>query len=950
MKTKLLFALFLFVFFKISAQHTTIKGKVIDAKTNETLIGCNILIQGTYIGTVTDLDGNYELKNIEPGTYNLVISYISYNQKIERVSIQKNQTINLDITLEPATIDLSEISVIARKRTDTEVSMITEIKNANIIANGISAQQIVKGQDKDAAEVLRRVPGITINDGRFVIVRGLVERYNSVLLNDIIAPSFETDARAFSFDAIPSNFIDNIIIYKSPAPELPADFAGAVIKIITKKTADNNKINISYSTGYVQNTSFTTSYTSDNNIYDYLALGNISRKLPNNYPSKKEMAGLFEFTGTSDEIADKKKQLTNISRSFDKNWNPYQYQPFLNHNFSFNISRRFLIGKISFGNTSALNYSIQNENNKAFVSEYQSYDTIKNEPSNAFLFNDERYYRNTKLNLIHNWIIVFRDNQTIEFKNFLNLIGNDRVIFREGVNNYIPAKLKAIEMKYTQRTIYSGEISGKHKIFNNLTNIDWHIGYNYASKDEPDIKRLEFVKNEDTSSSYYNQYSLRIPFGGPVPYQAGRIFLKTKEKSVLAGFNIEQLINKIKLKTGINYEKKYRHFDARLIGITNASNSIGINLYQPVDSLFQDKNFYFPENRRLPGGFVYKETNNSTDSYNIINELFATFISVNIPIFNKINLYTGLRYEYNNRLLADFQYDKTISPDIVYLKSDLFPSLNISYNITKKQLLRVSYGKTINRPEFREIAPFAYNDFDTYSTIYGDTALQNCYIHDYDIKYELYPSNNEIFSIGLFYKNFINPIERFQIGAGNGWDYFPGNTEYGYSRGIELDIRKSLDDIAGNNIFSRVIRNLTLLMNASFIWSEIETNRGDAREKSRIMYGQSPYIINTAIFYNNDSLKFQVSINYNIIGKRIVSVGNFNNPHTFELPRNLLDLTITKGFGKYIEIKAGIKDLFNEDIVRVQYENPYNDNRQIIQETLRVKSSRIYNIGITFKL
>ena len=195
------------------AQNSAIKGTITDVKTNETLIGSTILIQGTTQGAITNFDGEFIIPKVNPGKYNLVISFISYDTQIVQVEVNEGSDTQVDISLAPATIDIGEVQVVAKRRTDTEMSMLSNLKAQNMIVNGISAQQISRSQDKDAAEVIRRVPGITITDGRFVVVRGLIERYNSVMLNNATAPSFEADKRAFSFDAIPSGLIDNILIY-----------------------------------------------------------------------------------------------------------------------------------------------------------------------------------------------------------------------------------------------------------------------------------------------------------------------------------------------------------------------------------------------------------------------------------------------------------------------------------------------------------------------------------------------------------------------------------------------------------------------------------------------------------------------------------------------------------------------------------------------------------------
>jgi hypothetical protein len=230
-----LFILFcLFPFLQSISQTSSIRGKITDATTGEALIGANVLIQGTITGGTSDVDGNFVIKELEKGVYNLVISYVSYEQQILRIEVDKNEPFVLDVKLASSSVTLGEVKVVANKRSDTEMAMINTLKNGSLSVNGISRQQISRSLDKDASEVITRVPGVTVRDGKFINVRGLDERYNVVMLNGVGVPSSEADRRAFSFDMLPSSLIDNLILYKTPAPELPADFAGAVVQIQTK--------------------------------------------------------------------------------------------------------------------------------------------------------------------------------------------------------------------------------------------------------------------------------------------------------------------------------------------------------------------------------------------------------------------------------------------------------------------------------------------------------------------------------------------------------------------------------------------------------------------------------------------------------------------------------------------------------------------------------------------
>ncbi|MBN2613487.1 MAG: carboxypeptidase-like regulatory domain-containing protein [Bacteroidales bacterium] len=948
----ILSALSLFVIVKSWSQAGNLSGKITDAETGEDLIGATVVIQGTVKGTITDFEGNYILDNISPGKYNIVVSYISYDQQIFQVDISSGATTTLDVKLKSATIGLDEVVIKKTRRTDTEISLMSSIKSGNLIVSGISAQQISKSQDKDAAEVIRRVPGITITDGRFVIVRGLYERYNSILLNGTTAPSFETDKRSFSFDAIPSNMIDNIYIYKSPAPELPADFAGAAINIVTKGTADENSAFVTYSTGYNNEVTFDDFYTYKGGKYDWMGFDDGTRQLPSAFPSSAEMEELFKFTGTVEENNLKKAKLEAISKSFDnESFNLKKITAIPNQGFMAGINRRFVLGKITIGNLTAVNYSLNNEINCLTKTEYSNIEPTTSEGKPAYRFPDESYITSVKMGLLHNWLFIFGNNQRIELRNFLIQLGKDRTTLRSGENYYIgsePDTLLGREMHFNSRFIYSGQLSGKFNLNRSNTLIDWIAGYSITSNNEPDIKRLRYSKQENPRTGL-KEYRLIIPTS-VVPYETGRLYLGLEEKIYNAVLNIKQPFNmwerNFVFKTGFFFEQRIREFDARNIGIRQARpSSFRINTFLPVEELLDTSNFYFNE------GLIYGESYKANNSYNVDLKTASPYFGLEIPVLQNLILYSGVRMEQYTRKLYGFQEDPAVTPDRVFDTLDIFFSANLTYKINEMHIIRASYGKTVNRPEFREIAPFAFVDFQRFATVYGNDTLTNSYIHNFDLRYEWYPTESEIISLGVFYKNFSNPIELLLYPGSNGWEYIPFNTQKSESKGIELDLRKRFFNLEGTSGAVKFLRNITILFNASVIDSKVSSSFNFSRDKNRPMVGQSPYIINAGVYYQNTEHRSMVSLMYNRIGERIVALGSQDFPNTWEMPRNSLDLTIAKGFGKHMELKAGFKNILNDPFV---FRQDWDYNENDIQKTRSLVTEKytegiVSNISFSYK-
>jgi outer membrane cobalamin receptor len=930
-------------FIQTIAQTGSVKGNISDASTGEALIGASILIQGTTKGTITDLDGNFHLDNLENGNYNLVIGYVSYEQQIQRITINPGESVELNIQLQTTSTELGLVKVVASKRSDTDMSMITALKSSSLSASGITRQQISRSQDRDASEVVTRVPGVTVRDGKFINVRGLDERYNVVWLNGTSTPSSEADRRAFSFDVLPSSLIDNIFLYKTAAPEIPADFAGAVVQIQTKSTVDNNSTDISYSAGYRQFTTFRDMYSYTGGKHDWIGFDDGTRSIPKGFPSTSEFRDLTDNPTEAD-----KQAITDMGRSFNKIWTPYKTNAIPDQAFQLNLNRKFLLGKVSIGNVTSLGYSVGNQYREIFRAGYQVYDQVNDHPDTSYYFYDDHYLTKTKLNGLFNWLFVFGQNQKIEFRNFFNQISDKHTLLRTGRDFYGGSYKAASELGFQSRSIYSGQLTGTLNYRSSAIKLDWTLGYSYTNKMLPDIRRIEKNRNEDDGPNA--PYVTSLNFNAD-PKLLGRLTLTNHENVYVGGLNY---LHKIEignfipeLKAGFLAEFKNRTFTARNIGFAygNVSQFNWDLIYQPIDTLFLDKNINFTD------GIKVDESTNLSDSYDASNALYAGYVGINLP-FRKLKVYGGVRAEKNRQILDGFdQNSNPVKVDNNYF--DFFPSVNMSYNITERTLLRGAYGRTINRPEFREIAPFVFYNFEEKATYYGNPALTNSYINSIELRYEYFPSVGDMITFGGFFKHFETPIEAHLIEGGSGLNYNYSNARSAGSYGLEIDLRKSLINLENSSSFLRSFRHFVLVFNAAIIRSELRTDDPNERESIRRMQGQAPYIVNTALFYDNPDIGLMVSVQYNIIGERIAYVGNKSNPHMYQIPRNLLDVTFNKQIGKHIVLKGGIKDIFNQPIelnqneyVQVVPNDPDSQSKRI-QKNMVYKPSTAFTLGFT---
>jgi len=949
--TFIFFNVFLFLLTIASmGQNGSIEGIISDKANSEALIGTAVVISGTTIGTTSDINGHFLIPDLKPGSYDLKISYVSYATKVvENIKVVPGKPTSVKIELEGNLVTLGDINVSAVRKTNTEISMISDIKTNVFVSTGISGQQISKTLDKDASEVVKRVPGITIMDDRFLVVRGLSQRYNNVWLNNSATPSAEADVKAFSFDIIPSSMIENIMIFKSPAAELPSDFAGGFVRITTRNMPDKNSLVFQYSTGINEGTTFKEFYKYDGSKTDFLGFDDGTRALPSNIPPHLNL-----YESSTNPVV--RENITKIGRELLKNWNSEKLTAFPDQKFLLGINRKYKIGNRELGNTTALTYSLSNNSDDINIDDYSIYDFGNNKPSYLNEFRDRSYTNSARVSIMHNWAFLIGNKSKIEFRNLLNQAAFTRTTMRNGREWYNDGRsIQSEEMRYLSRTIYSGQLAGTHQLDKSGDlKLDWITGYSASIKNEPDTKRYRYIQSLQNPEVYMLLFSDQADLSS-----MSRMWIHLSENAKSASLNLNYKMNisgfRPEIKAGFYFENKDRKFVARNFGYAKGSSeSVFGQTTLPVDQIFTDSNI------NLTNGIKLMEVTSLSDSYTASNHQIAGYLSARLPITSKLNLYSGIRIEKNIQTLSSYKQGSTIKVDVDRDTINIFPSANLTYNFNDKNLLRLAYGMTVNRPEFREIAPFYYVDFEMNAGIYGAPHIKQAYIHNFDIRYEFYPASGETFNIGAFYKHFIDPIEQVILGN-SPTQYSFENVRSAYSTGVEAEARTSLGFVKGMDNFS-------LIMNASWIKSKVHFAPGSLG-RVRPLEGQSPYIVNFGLYYQNINNGLMFSALYNVIGKRIAAVGRPSPnewediPDIYEMPRNLVDLTFGKTIGKHFEIRGGVKDLLNEKVEYVQrvkanvdmsiYSNGAIEGMKKFDETQVTKSfypGRYFSLGLTFRL
>jgi len=927
----------------LTAQTGKISGKIIDGKTGETLPGATILVEGTTNGASTDFDGNFIISNVKAGVCTVIASYITYdNKKISGIVINANDVTKLNIALEQSSSQsLGEVTVEAEMTKDNTNALFVMQKNNASVSDGISSESIKKTPDRSTSDVLKRVSGASIQDNKFAVIRGMNDRYNAAYINGSPLPSSEADKRAFAFDIFPSAILDNLIILKTATPDLPGDFAGGVIQINTKSIPDKNATTISISGGYNTLTTFKKFKTYEGGKTNWLGLDDGTRQLP---------GGILP-TEDFNKIANDQK--IEQARLLNYDWTLKSKQALPNLNILATQANVFKLFKRDFGSIFALTY---NSNNQTSISDRRDFEESGDQIQKFRDFRDTAYTRSILSSAMWNLSYKLNQNNQLSLKNLYSINSTDITMDRKGgVQLNISEWERSNVRFYTQNNILSSQLNGDHFIPFGKMKIRWNAGFSDIKRDVPNLRKMVYRKSSALEDDE-TPYAALIQDNSVIPNSAGSMFFsKTNEKIVSAKYDISKTIeikkSKHEIKIGGFHQIRNRDFSARLLGYTYYRRGSQILPYKDSLGLLNEGQIFAPTSigiidgpGRFDGGLKLSEATTNLDSYKAGSNLHAGYVMSDSRFGEKLRFIYGARIEsYNQSLTTYNSLNEEVKFDTTVV--DILPSINAVYSITEQINLRAAYYKTVNRPEFRELAPFNFYDFITDFSKSGNPNLQRATINNYDLRFELYPKKpGQIFSVSGFYKDITNPIEEIATTASQIRSTSYVNAPKATNIGFELEYRVKLSTLFGRDS-SEFFNGTTLFTNFSYVKSKVDLSNVSGSEE-RPLQGQSPIIINAGLQHLNTKHNFGVSLSYNYVGRRIVIVGNVDEPNIWENPRHILDLQLSKVFKDKIEFKLNFRDAIAQNLVLYQDINKNGKFDKASRETNKglIRSSETDNI------
>lgn len=939
------------------AQNGIIRGTVYDGATGETLIGVTVVVEGTGAGTITDIDGKFEIQ-LQPGNYNLKVSYVSYaSLNIENAKVEEGKVTVLDnIRLNESIEQLAEIVVTAHAiRTTEEALLTTKMKSANLM-DGISSTSFRKIGDSDAASAVRRVSGVSVEEGKYVFVRGLGDRYTKSTLNGVDIPGLDPDRNTVQMDMFPTNLIDNIIVLKSFTPDLPGDFTGGVVNIDIKDFPEERVFNVSMNAGYNPAMHFNSRYvTSQKGSTDFLGFDDGTRSIPTE--KNEDIPRYADVIGRPD--SEQGIQYRNLLQKFNPVMAAIRDKSAMDHGFGINIGNQ--IGRNN--NTIGYNFSLVYRNSTEYYegAEYGRYG--KGNASEYELAAREQQVGDFGSNnvILSGLAGIALKREHAKYRiNFLHSQnGESRAGLFQYTNSDLGANFEADQtnVEYSERTLTNVLLGGTHFSRDARWHIDWKISPTASRITDPDIR---FTRYRTDGGS--------LSIGSEVGFPE-RIWRFLEEDNLAGKTDVTRdylLFNKsAKLKFGSSYNYKQRNYSIQSFQIIPQ----GVQLAGDPNEVFAPENLW-PSNAAGTRGTRYEPSflPNNTNKYDANAENIAAYISNEFSITPALKTIIGVRVENYVQHYTGLNQQRVSLNNVKVLDDlDFFPSVNLIHSLTDNQNLRLSYSKTVARPSFKESSYAEIYDPLTGRTFIGgffedkdpvtgdiiwDGKLSATRIDNFDIRWEFFQKRAQTVSLSGFYKTFDRPIEMVQyVTAPN--NFQPRNVGNGEAIGVELELRQSL------GFLSAIAENIFLNGNVTVTESEIamspteynsrvtKAREGEAIENKRQMAGQAPYIINAGLSYNGLNNGLEAGLYYNVQGETLQFVGVADRPDVYTVPFHSMNFNANKTFGADQRLRVGVGI---SNILDAERKSVFKSFRAQDQIFSRLKPGTRFSLSLSYNL
>lgn len=910
-RTTLVIGLLFAVTMPLAAQTPTgrIVGRIVDAETGRGISDAGVQLVGTTAGTMSGIEGRYSLGNVPAGTVTLQVRLLGYQAKtVTGLQLGAGATLEQDISLSPATVQLETQVVTADIERGSVNAALDAQRNAAGIVNAVTAEQIQKSPDGDAAQAVQRVSGVTVQDGKYVYVRGLGDRYTTASLNGARIPSPESEKRLVPLDLFPAGLLQSVTTSKTFSPDQPGDFSGASVDIQTREFPASRQIAYSASVGYNSAATAQSILAAPRTGSEWLGFAGSARDVPGVLYGWRDAVSLPRGPASND--------LVNALRNV---WSVRREDGTPSTAMSVSLGGSDPFFGRTIGYAGALSYSYNQEVRADELRELSQGSAGGGADAYAS-FRGSTGRASVQWGGLLNLSTLVGGSSRIALNNTYSRTADNEARFEEGaIEEYEDRRTL---LRYIERTVRSNQLLVQHQIGARHA-LDWSVTSSGVTRVEPDRAEISYRRLiADPSDTPFRLESAR---------GATRAFYDLSEANVSAAANYRMEFGTPgrahSVKVGGTYRTTSRDSDNLTFGISNSLPASALEL--PPEQIF-DGRFTGPTDSAFVVGNELR-----SGSYSADDRVAAGYAMVEFAFSDRVRMVGGARVESGDlEVVTRLVGGQTVPSGIK--KTDLLPSLSLNVRAGENHNLRLSASQTLSRPEYRELSPTNNQDPTTKIDFGGNPNLRRTLIQNADARWEWYPNAGEVISVGAFYKRFEDPIERIELGVSGvreAKQQTVVNAKSARNYGVELEMRKRLGFIAPT------LENTILFANATIMESEIDIGTEAQTNPQRPMVGQAPYVVNAGLTYSTSSGRASATALYNVVGRRITAAAALPLPDIYEQPRHALDVSL-----RFPVIGPLSGKLDARNILDQPYEILQDD---VVRE--RYRAGRVFSLGLSWR-
>ncbi|WP_088655950.1 TonB-dependent receptor [Geofilum rhodophaeum] len=953
--------LLLFIATLAQAQKGTIRGTVYEKNTGETLVGVSVVLEGTFTGTSTDLDGKFSLE-VDPGVYNLQISFISFQPLTINDVVVKAGEVSLlnEIMLSESSVELQDVVVTARALRNTEAALQTIKRSSSAMLDGISAAKMGLIGDATAVEAAKRVTGVSIEGGKYIYVRGLGDRYSKTTLNNVEIPGLDPDRNSLQMDIFPTNLIENMLVSKNFTADMPADFTGGLMNVETRDFPEEKSFNVSFSTTYNPDMHLQDDFlTYEGGKLDFLGMDDGTRALPSGARADRIPV---PYSGVGDQ------QVGDFVQSFNPQLGAKQQRNLVDYSVGLSLGNQVNVGDKGDGRLGyifSLSYKVDYKHyNEVRYGNYQNVLDANHLGLRYATVQDGAMSEENVLVGLLGGLAYKNQNNKLRLM-LMHLQNGENRAARFNIDNS-PAAIgqsgylaESDNLEYNQRGLSNLLLHGQHKPGGGQWDIDWRLSPTFSSSEDPDIRKSAFTIQPNGNRTF------SAGAGG----NPSRIWRELTELNATARIDVTRSYTfrdqKAELKFGAVHNYKQRDYEILFYDLQFTATQVwpqpDLNTVLLPENIFPNRpnGVYYQSGNNKPNPNEYQSAINNSAFY-ISNEFYPVDqlkAIVGLRAENFVQTHTGRDQKFANGDAAG----RNLDGEKVLNSFDLFPTLNLIYQVSEQQNLRASYARTVARPSFKELSfaqildPISNTIFNGGLYTYGDWdgQLSESYIQNFDLRWELFFERGQNVSASVFYKQFSDPIELVRIPEQQtSTEYQPRNVGEASLYGIEFEFNQGLDLLSPMLSGLSVNGNLTLVQSKAEM-PEAEYNARKAYEKTgqniareRAMAGQSPWVVNAGLVYAAAEKGWDAGLFYNVKGPTLLIVGAGLFPDIYQSPFHSLNLSLSKKLGEEQRTSLSFKasNLLNQD------QESYYEAYGAANETYSYRApGRSFSVGLSHR-